>query len=218
MIKLLLIFILIFSSLNAEEFTGDKKTACEVIMCLTASGNRPQECEPPIKKFFKIRAKKWKDTIKKRKKFLRKCPVGEGNEDNKELKKLTSFLASLDGSCEEKDLNKPEINREMDNNESLVDELRVPPKLNKSCQGLVNSVFTNMKPKYTCRYTKWYTRSDWNRGYSLESISKAEYDAIEDPAQKVYTEENYNELEDGTVLERTYFRKTMVEKNCWVIR
>jgi hypothetical protein len=61
---------------HAEDglFTGDVRLACEAVLCLAASGTRPSECTPSIKKYFSINAKKLKDTIKKRKNFLALCP------------------------------------------------------------------------------------------------------------------------------------------------
>lgn len=62
--------------------SGKKKTACEVLLCLS-SGERPKECKKPIKKYIKstlVPGKPWK-TIKKRKKFLKLCP--SGNYDGK---------------------------------------------------------------------------------------------------------------------------------------
>jgi hypothetical protein len=52
---------------HAEDglFTGDVRLACEAVLCLAASGTRPSECTPSIKKYFSINAKKLKDTIKK---------------------------------------------------------------------------------------------------------------------------------------------------------
>ena len=57
--------------------TGDERTACEVILCLS-SGTRPSECNPPIRKFLSIKARKWHQTVTKRKNFLKLCP----NENN----------------------------------------------------------------------------------------------------------------------------------------
>ncbi len=76
-------------------FSGDKRTACEAVLCLS-SGERPDECDAPLKKFFSIKAKKpWK-TIKKRKKFLKLCPSGD--YDNRETH-LTA-LAEGAGQCD----------------------------------------------------------------------------------------------------------------------
>ena len=59
--------------------TGDEKTACEVILCLSdpKAARDTKECHPPIEQFYRIKAKKWKDTVKKRKNFLKKCPDAE---------------------------------------------------------------------------------------------------------------------------------------------
>ncbi len=70
---------LLFSNENNENFTsdiltGDVKLSCEAILCL-ASSTRPKECKPSIKKYFSIKSKKWKNTLKKRKRFLKLCPV-----------------------------------------------------------------------------------------------------------------------------------------------
>jgi hypothetical protein len=68
---------LAFASVPAhadDMFTGDVKTACEVILCLS-SGTRPTQCTPPIRKYLSISARKMSDTIKKRKNFLKLCPA-----------------------------------------------------------------------------------------------------------------------------------------------
>ena len=51
-----------------SELTGDRRTACEVLLCLS-SGQRPGECNPPLRHFYSIKGKKPGDTLKKRKKF-----------------------------------------------------------------------------------------------------------------------------------------------------
>lgn len=61
------------SPAQAQELTGDVRYACEAILCLAAP-SRPGECNTAIKKYFSISAKKFKDTIKKRKNFLALCP------------------------------------------------------------------------------------------------------------------------------------------------
>lgn len=57
-----------------DMFTGDTKTACEVILCLS-SGTRPTQCVAPIRKYLSITARKFSDTLKKRKNFLNLCPA-----------------------------------------------------------------------------------------------------------------------------------------------
>lgn len=60
-------------------FTGDKKYACEAIMCL-ASGSPPHECQPSIRKYLSIHKRKPSDTIKARRNFLKLCPSSNDSQ------------------------------------------------------------------------------------------------------------------------------------------
>ena len=51
----------------------DKKLACEAILCLSV-GKPPHECNPALKRFYSIIAKKPQDLAKKRQNFLALCP------------------------------------------------------------------------------------------------------------------------------------------------
>ncbi|MBN6059378.1 TrbM/KikA/MpfK family conjugal transfer protein [Aggregatibacter actinomycetemcomitans] len=75
------------SSFALEELTGDPKVACEVILCLSSPKDAAAtpECHPPLKQFYSIKAKKWKDTLKKRKNFLKLCPSSDDNSVNNAL-------------------------------------------------------------------------------------------------------------------------------------
>lgn len=66
------------SQVQADEpmFTGDKKLACEAVMCLS-TGKRPDECDPSIQKYLSIHYKKAWKTAAKRKAFLEMCPQGD---------------------------------------------------------------------------------------------------------------------------------------------
>jgi hypothetical protein len=71
------------SSSPTDMLTGDTKLACEAILCLS-SGQRPDECNESIQKYFSIKAKKPQDTIKARQNFLNLCPVdGADKKDEK---------------------------------------------------------------------------------------------------------------------------------------
>ena len=59
---------------TAQTTSGDETTACEIILCLSASA-RPAQCTPPIQKFLSIVFRNPADTINARKNFLRLCPV-----------------------------------------------------------------------------------------------------------------------------------------------
>ncbi|MDR2207462.1 MAG: conjugal transfer protein TrbM [Azoarcus sp.] len=86
---------------NHGMLTGDKKLACEAVLCLS-TGQRPDECAPSIKKYFSISRKKWSDTVKDRRKFLDKCP--SVNEDNT-MKQLANAVSEGAGKCDVANLN-----------------------------------------------------------------------------------------------------------------
>lgn len=81
-------FIFIISMISSvishaeDSFTGEKKAACEAIICLSR-GNPPSECDDSLKKYFKIVVKNSLGvlnpvkTLKARKKFLKLCPSGD---------------------------------------------------------------------------------------------------------------------------------------------
>lgn len=65
---------------RAQAFTGDVRYACEAILCLAAP-SRPSECTAAITKYFSISARKFKDTLTKRKNFLALCPKADVDLD-----------------------------------------------------------------------------------------------------------------------------------------
>ncbi|OOF46525.1 hypothetical protein BKK52_11400 [Rodentibacter trehalosifermentans] len=92
--------------------TGDTRLACEAILCLSSS-SRPSECATSLKKYYSLRAKKWHQTVTKRKNFLKLCPAS--NEVN--IDKIANSRSACDRSrglfssrnldrCLDKDTNK----------------------------------------------------------------------------------------------------------------
>lgn len=80
------------SNANAQDvFTGQKKLACEAVLCL-ASGTRPTECLPSLKKFFSIKFSNPLKTIKERGNFLKLCPTGDTSG-------IADDLAEIYGPC-----------------------------------------------------------------------------------------------------------------------
>ncbi len=77
-----IIFVSPIASAN-EMFTGDTKAACEAVLCLS-SGQRPSECAPAIKRYFSIKMRKFSDTLKARKDFLKLCPSSPHDQNNVE--------------------------------------------------------------------------------------------------------------------------------------
>jgi len=86
---------------QAELFTGDVRLACEAILCL-ASGTRPSECAPSLRRFFSITAKKVTDTIRKRRSFLDLCPAASLDD---KMRQLVNDISNGAGRCDAASLN-----------------------------------------------------------------------------------------------------------------
>ena len=80
--------------------TGDVRTACEAILCLS-TGERPHECSAPLRRYFSIKHKKLHDTIKARKNFLQLCP-----SDDAGMHGFIDALANGAGRCDADELNR----------------------------------------------------------------------------------------------------------------
>ena len=175
--KLLSVAILasIFGShLVADELTGDTRLACEAILCLSSS-EKPSECQPSLDRYFSINAKKWKDTVTKRRNFLQLCPVGDIGEADMEFRKLRDeILANVSDPCDLKTLNsKIETKRTQ---ESCGDcergwtrgiAIRISKKLPQSCQLLGSSKYTNIKPRNVCS-DEFYSSFEWYKGETAD--------------------------------------------------
>lgn len=93
----------------SELFTGDKKLACEALLCLS-SPHRPAECRPAIRRLYSIKKYKhgsfsFSRTIKARKDFLKLCPSdGDTNIDH-----LASMISKTMNQCDADSLNQRKI-------------------------------------------------------------------------------------------------------------
>lgn len=81
--------------------TGDPKTACQAVMCLSTSHD-PSECTPPLQKYFSIHAKYPWDTIKERLNFLKLCPASNSSPS---MTSLVTAIANGAGRCDANSLN-----------------------------------------------------------------------------------------------------------------
>jgi hypothetical protein len=81
--------------------TGDTRLACEAVLCL-ATGTRPSECMPSLRRYFSISSKKLKDTIRGRLNFLNLCPV---SNQTPEMSSLVNAMANGAGRCDAASLN-----------------------------------------------------------------------------------------------------------------
>ncbi|THA00588.1 hypothetical protein D3M79_03895 [Rodentibacter pneumotropicus] len=70
-----------------DELTGDTKTACEALLCLSSPKDaaKTPECHPPLNKFYSISDKKPHKTLKKRRNFLKLCPDANDESVNRAL-------------------------------------------------------------------------------------------------------------------------------------
>lgn len=60
---------------------GDPRDACEALLCLRGGGKNYKECDPALKRYYSIKKKKLKNTIKARKNFLKLCPGADSNPE-----------------------------------------------------------------------------------------------------------------------------------------
>ncbi|WP_299385343.1 TrbM/KikA/MpfK family conjugal transfer protein [Helicobacter sp. UBA3407] len=174
------------NGVKIQTLSGDTKLSCEALLCL-ASPIKPSECSPSLARYFGISAKKWKDTITKRKNFLKLCPVD--NSDSQMVYYRDQVVANLDSECTIPALNK-RVEKQIirvekvcavvgDNGCATFKEIniygfRVNPNLPRSCALLASSAYTDYRLKYTCN-KQFYDEVSWNRGYTLKEVSKNIY-------------------------------------------
>ena len=134
-----------------EILTGDVRASCEAVLCLS-SGTRPQECAPALKRYFSIRHKKFKDTLKAQRNFLKLCPTSRENAD---MQRLTDALANGAGRCDAAELNR--VNRAYRTERRLVQSGR-----SKVYQTVRVPFVRNAKPDYCRAYFEhgWTTAEE----------------------------------------------------------
>lgn len=98
-------FALSGASMAQTFLSGDARSACEVILCLS-SGQRPNECTPPLQRYFSISYKKFSDTLRGRADFLSLCPAAK--TDSK-MASLTNAIVNGAGSCDAASLNASQL-------------------------------------------------------------------------------------------------------------
>lgn len=218
---------------DENELTGDRRTACEVLLCLS-SGQRPSECNAPLRKFYSIKAKRSWQTLKKRREFLELCPTDTGDTaENIILADYKGMLASVNpDECKPEYLNNQfqNINRDTHikyyrNNYLTSDSIknsytRINPNMPSHCPTFINHEYTDYQmPKYGCD-GKYYTVAGFNRGYELITITKEEYGKL-NPNDRHYETRSYSYECGGDsyrtcyVKEEYYYQKIKIPKTCW---
>lgn len=102
LVTALLALWLVASEAFAEDLlTGDNRLACEALLCLS-SGERPAECNPSLNRYFNISKKKWSDTLKARRDFLKLCP----SASEPGMPSLVEAIINGAGKCDAASLNR----------------------------------------------------------------------------------------------------------------
>lgn len=218
MLKKIAISLLLSSLLFSNEIsnnnllTGDTKLSCEAILCLS-SGERPDECNESIQKYFSIQAKKPQDTIKARQNFLKLCPVGAESENDSNFTNLRdNIIVNVTEPCTLEKLNRLERDDESNESYSLNPNVRINPTLTKSCQLLSSSSYTNIKPIYTCNPNQWHNLNDWEKGYNTVKILNFVYDKLPPEEKKQY--KKVNDSDDSSSY-FVYEKIVPIKKDCW---
>ncbi|QKF77286.1 TrbM/KikA/MpfK family conjugal transfer protein [Arcobacter defluvii] len=199
---------------KAELLTGDTKLACEAILCLSSS-TRPSECNPSLNHYFSLKAKKWKNTVKLRRNFLKLCPDGGDEIEDLVYKDYRdNFLpnAADPRECTAEYLNKQLENKEefsyLENKFSL--SYRVNPNMPAPCITLFKHPYTAIsKPNYICT-GEFYTSLEWKLNAKLIRISYKDYTYL--PNYEKY--EIY--IPDGEGGYTNYYKKVPFSKTCWM--
>lgn len=143
-----------------DVLTGDTRLACEAILCL-ASGTRPSECTPSLRKYFSITARKMSDTIRKRKNFLNLCPV---SNQTPEMSALVSAMSQGAGRCDAQALNQTLVFW-LGN----VDGTYISNQMPDYCTAYTNHTYTDFsstKPRYVGTPEQggyWVEAADYDR-------------------------------------------------------
>ncbi|MBF0786025.1 hypothetical protein E4T80_11170 [Muribacter muris] len=202
------------SSISVSSFAGldlspvnkglsaEAELACTVILCMASSeGYKVAECRDPIRKYFKIKAKKWHKTIQKRKNFLKLCPDETASNDMK-LATLTYAYAEQAHGCDVNTLNqqieRKRIRVKDDDSYAYRTYYRVLNKLPAFCANIYKHEYTDWKkPKNICS-SDWYDSTSWQRG-SVATIT------------------GYKQVGRGdNAYEQPIYHYEPINKTCWV--
>lgn len=170
-----------------------------------------------FEKVFSIKAKKpWK-LLQLRRDFLNLCPIETGNiSDDAIMSDYKDLLSNINPlECEARHLNNKiqtkRIEIECGEKNCWNKLIRYTNSMPSFCQKLAHHEYTDIiLPKYTCT-GKYYELEVFNRGYELQTITKAEYNRLNDKNRAIGT------YEDKRGREKTiYYKKIPTERNCWV--
>ncbi|KAA3682728.1 conjugal transfer protein TrbM (plasmid) [Campylobacter fetus] len=209
-----------------DNLTGDTKLACEAILCLS-SATRPLECDPALSRYFSINAKKWSDTVRKRRNFLKLCPVdGADVKDQKFANLRDEVLPNIDvRKCTPAYLNSvvaKKSKRVSDNSNRgyhRVYYYRVSPELPSDCKVIMAHNYSNISPRYVCD-NSWYLASDWKNGFRHDEISLSEYNQLKatnpSSVKAVDVSNDGSNVFSSSRATYKYYKLTPINKTCWI--
>lgn len=155
-----------------KELTGDQKDACEALLCLSSS-ERPDECRPPIHRYFSITHRKPHKQIEKRRNFLKMCPAVD---DDEQMPSLVNAIVNGAGRCDLASLNqatKYQCLRFRDRETGEIHRGSCNPSLPSYCSAYYNHAYTDIaKPKWQCtQFEKEAKIVRVNNQYKLQEVS-----------------------------------------------
>lgn len=150
-----------------DVLTGDTKLACEATLCLAGS-TRPGECVPSLTKYFNITKKKWKDTLKARRNFLKLCPAS----DEQGMPELTDAIVGGAGRCEADTLNRELLEQktfmvcrsgrnDLDGCQAIT-KYRISPNMPSYCKVYFSNEYTDFNIKYS-GVSEWQTKNEFSK-------------------------------------------------------
>lgn len=161
------------SSASAEELSSGQAIACEALLCLSSSvGGSVSECTPSLKKYYSINEKKFSDTIKERKNFLKLCPASseEGMPD------LVDSVSKGAGRCDASQLNSGLL-------DTRIVEINCTKKSHKEevCEHETQYRIKNTPPSY-CQIYVNHSYTDIGLHYSGSPVWQNKQDFKSNPA------------------------------------
>jgi hypothetical protein len=135
----------------ADELTGDKKLACEAILCLS-SGQRPSECDPSLQRYFNIKKDKWSDTKDAREDFLNQCPSSKEEGMQARVKAIASGAGRCDADYLNATLKETVEVRKCGGRIVSRDNDRDRDRDRNGCSTVEIQVISSQKPQYCKAY------------------------------------------------------------------
>lgn len=161
----------------SQGLSDDARDACAAILCLS-SGKRPDECTPPIRRYFSISYRKLSDTLRGRADFLSLCPAAKSDS---KMGSLTDAIVNGAGRCDASSLNANQV--VMGGRSGNGETYQISNTLPSACTTLVSHAYTDLKntlPVYVGlpeRQGFWVTPAEYAQAVQGYNVRIAAEDA-----------------------------------------